>query len=378
MTATDPSTDAQEPRNHAEPVPLPQRRRSTTAPAHQLDELDIPAADLVQFMMDAVPDFMALHAAVTLGIFEFLANDELTSDELANACEADPDAMRRLMRWLHSRDFVATYRTRYQLTELGQVLTAAARPSMRHAVLVTGSSYWWEATGNLTETVRRGHPTWSGRGLSPYGYLAQNTELGAEFDRFMDARSAALGQDLAAFDDFAKARTVADLGGGLGGVLAAILQAHPHLRGILADREDVLARAHDRLAHNGLASRVQLAPGDLFDTIPDGAQIYLLSSVCHNYSDEQVAGLFTMVADAMVRVGEGAELWIAEGMLPRLPGARSRWYSTDIRMLALFPGDGVRVSDDYYRLTRQAGLRVRKSSPLPCGQALMIARLADQ
>jgi hypothetical protein len=84
------------------------------------------------------------------------------------------------------------------------------------------------------------------------------------------------------------------------------------------------------------------------------------------------------VADAMARAGEGAELWIAEGMLPRLPGARSRWYATDIRMLALFPGDGVRVSDDYYRLTRQAGLRVRKISPLPCGQTLMVARLKDQ
>ncbi|GAA3168698.1 methyltransferase [Nonomuraea salmonea] len=359
-----------------QPTPLPQRHRSTAVPAHQLDDLDIPPAALVQFMMDAVPDFMALHAAVELDIFELLAKAELTSEELADACEADPAAMRRLMRWLHSRDFVSSYGERYQLTELGQILTAAAQPSMRHAVLVTGSPYWWEATGGLTEVIRCGHPTWPGNGL--YDHLARDPELGAAFDMFMDARSSALGQDLAALDDYATVRTIADLGGGLGGVLATILTAHPHLHGVLADRHDVLARAHDRLTCAGLADRVELAPGDLFDTVPDGAQIYLLSSVCHNFPDQQVTTLFNKIAEAMTSSGDDAELWIVEGMLPRLPGARSRWYSTDMRMLALFPGDGVRISDDYYRLIGQAGLRVRKIKPLPCGQTLMIARLAHK
>ncbi|MEU4233298.1 methyltransferase [Nonomuraea sp. NPDC026600] len=379
MTATDQPTDQITDQITNEPKPsndaeLPQRVRSKTAPAHQLDGLDVSPFELIQFMIDSVSDFASLHAAVDLNIFELLSHEELTSYELALACDADPGSTHRLMRWLHSRDFVDTYGQRYQLTELGEALTAAAERSQRHTVLVSGSSYWWDAVRGLADTIRAGQPA-SPSGLSPYDYLARNPDLGREFDLSADAHSAAVGQDLAAISDFAAVRTIADLGGGLGGVLGNILTEHPHLGGILADREDVLDRARDRLANEGLADRIRLAPGDFFDRIPEGAQIYLLSSVLRTYSDAQCVELLSAVREAMASADEdGAEVWIVEGMLPRLPGARSRWFSTDMRMRALFYGDGVRVPEDFHRLTRQAGFRVHKSNRLPCGQTLMIAR----
>lgn len=352
---------------------LPQRDRSMTPRAFVLDDLALSPFDAVQFIIDGVPDFAALHTAVELDIFEHLADKELTSDELATVCAADPGAMRRLMRWLHSRDFVATYGQRYQLTALGQALTAAAERSQRHAVLVTGSSYWWEMIRRLSQTVRRGRPDWP-NGLTPYDYLAQHPEAGQEFDRFMNARSADLGHNLATFSDFADVRVIADLGGGLGGVLATILTRHQRLRGILADREDVLTRARQHLVELGLADRIRLAPVDFFNEVPTGAQIYLLSSILHNHSDEQCVRLLSTVRKAILSAGEDAEVWIAEGMLPRLPGARSPWNSTDIRMLSLFDGDGVRTSDDIFDLVRGAGLRVTRTSRLSCGQSLVIAR----
>ncbi|MGW3353722.1 methyltransferase [Nonomuraea rubra] len=210
-------------------------------------------------------------------------------------------------------------------------------------------------------------------GLSPYDYLAHHPTTGREFDLFMKARSAAVGQDLAAFD-FDHVRTIADLGGGLGGVLAAILRKHPHLRGILADREDVLDRARDHLATQGLADRIQLAAGDLFDHIPQGAEVYLLSSVLHNYSTAQGVALLTAVRRTIETGGRPAEVWIVQGMLPGLAGQPSPWYSTDARMLSLFPGDGVQDRDAMFRMAGEAGLRVRKTIRLPASQqTLMIA-----
>ncbi|MDP4511750.1 ArsR family transcriptional regulator [Nonomuraea turcica] len=358
-----------------EPVPpaLPHRDRSRAYFARTAADLNVTPFELVQFMIDAVPNFATLHAAVRLEVFEILAGQEMTSDELAQACGADPGAMRRLLRWLHAHEFVAARRDRYRLTDLGHVLTKAAAPSQRHAVLVTGSPYWWEASCFLVETVRRGHPTPSD-GLSLYEHLTHNPALGADFDHFMTARSTAAGHDLAAIDDFAHVRTVADLGGGLGGVLAAILRAHRHLQGILAERADVAARAQTYLAEQGLADRVKLAPGDLFDAIPASAQRYLLLSVLHNYSDDDCLTLLTLVRQTMEGTGEDTELWIVEGMLPSVPGAASRWYSTDIRMMALFGGGQVRSSADYYRLTERAGLTICKSMALASGQTLLIAR----
>ncbi|MGW3352634.1 methyltransferase [Nonomuraea rubra] len=366
---TDPSGHQHE--HPAPPPQLPQRTRHTTGAGHDAD-LVIAPFDLIQAMMDAVPDFAALHTAVELGIFELLSHEKLTSAELAACCECHPTAMRRLMRWLHGGRFVTLDCDRYLLTPYGQVLTAGAERSQRHAVLVTGSSYWWDAAGNLTETVRRGHPAWS-TGLSPYDYLAHHPTIGREFDLFMKARSAAVGQDLAAFD-FDHVRTIADLGGGLGGVLAAILRKHPHLRGILADREDVVDRARDHLATQGLADRIQLAAGDLFNHIPHGAEVYLLSSLLHNFSTAQGVALLTAVRRTIEAGGHPAEVWIVQGMLPGLAGQPSRWYSTDARMLSLFPGDGVQDRDAMFRMAREAGLRVRKTNQLPASQqTLMIA-----
>ncbi|MEV1002617.1 methyltransferase [Nonomuraea sp. NPDC050202] len=364
---TDPS--GQQHDQAAPPPALPQRTRATTAAARGAD-LGISPFDLIQHMMDAVPDFAALHAAVELGIFELLCHEKLTSDELAACCACDPAATRRLMRWLHGGRFVTLDCDRYQLTPYGQVLTAAAERSQRHAVLVTGSSYWWDAAGNLTETVRRGHPAWP-TGLPPYDYLAHHPAIGREFDLFMTARSAAVSQDLAAFD-YDHVRTIADLGGGLGGVLTAILRKHPHLRGILADRQDVLDRARDHLATQGLADRIQLAAGDLFDRIPHGAEVYLLSSVLHNYSTAQGVDLLTTVRHTIEAGDHPAEVWIIQGMLPGLAGQPSRWYSTDARMLSLFPGDGVQDRDAMFRMAREAGLHVRKTNQLPTSQQTLM------
>ncbi|TMR97320.1 methyltransferase [Nonomuraea basaltis] len=367
---TDPGTSADQ---KPDPPRLPHRDRSRAYFARTAADLDIDPFDLVQLLIDSVPDVAALHAAVHLEVFEQLADQEMTSDELAQACEAHPGAMRRLLRWLHASEFIACSRGRYQLTDLGRVLTRDAERSQRHAVLVTGSSYWWEMAGNLAETVRRGHPA-PANGLAPYRYLAQRPALGEEFDRFMLARSAAVGRDLAALDDWAHVRTVADLGGGMGGVLDALLDAFPHLDGILADRTDVLDRAQEYLTEGGLAGRVKLAPGDLFEAVPQGAQRYLLSSVLHNHGDDDCIDLLARVRDAMEDAG-GAELLIVEGMLPRVAGVPSRWYATDIRMMTLFRGGQVRTEDDYHRLTRQAGLRIRRSLALPSGQTLLIVQL---
>ncbi|MDA0634367.1 methyltransferase [Nonomuraea sp. CA-218870] len=328
----------------------------------------------IQKMLDAVPDFAALHAAVELDVFEALATQTVTSDELADACGADPDAMNRLLGWLHARGFVADSSAGYRLTELGHVLTAEADPSQRHAVLVAGSTYWWNAIGRLAHTIRRGQPTQL-EGQPVYEYLACTPGLAEQFDRFMTARSTAVGRDLASLDGWAEVRLVADLGGGLGGVLAALVHAHPHLRGVLAERPGVTARAHAYLKEQGLLGRVEIVAADIFEEIPRGAQRYLLSSILHNYSDEACVSLLTEVRHAL-QDNAGGQVWIVEGLLPRRTSTPSPWYATDIRMMSLFQGGQVRRASQLRRLARQAGQTIVHATPLPCGQTVLAARPA--
>lgn len=330
----------------------------------------------VQAMLDGVPDFAALHAAVELNVFETLACEPMTSLQLAQACGADPAAMDRLTGWLHARGLITGGPDGYRLTESGHVLTAEASPSLRHAVLVTGSAYWQGAIGRLTDTIRRGHPTHP-EGLPVYEYLACTPELAYQFDRFMTARSTAVGRNLAALKEWAGVRLVADLGGGLGGVLAALVHAHPHLRGILAERADVTARAHAYLKEQGLLGRIQIIAADIFEDVPRGAQRYLLSSILHNHSDDACIRLLTRVRQAL-QGGPGGQVWIVEGMLPRRPGTASPWHSTDIRMMSLFQGGQVRRASHLRQLAEHAGLSILRTRRLPSGQTLLTAQLTPE
>ncbi|MFI6713580.1 methyltransferase [Nonomuraea sp. NPDC050478] len=332
------------------------------------------AYQYVQGLIDGVPDFAAVHAAVELRVFDVLALSPVTGSMLADVCGADREAMGRLLAWLHSRGFVTNSGAGgYRLTELGQVLTADASPSQRHAVLVTGSGYWWQTIGSLADVIRYGRPM-PPDGLAPvYEHLAVDDELGTEFDQFMTARSSVVGVDLAGVDDWAGVRVVADLGGGCGGVLATLLHAHPHLRGVLAERREVTLRARTYLAGAGVIDRVDIVPADIFEKLPRGAERYILSSVLHNYSDEACVGLLADVREALD--GNGGQVWIVEGMVPDTPGVPSRWYSTDMRMMALFAGGRVRPVSQVQVLVGQAGLRVRHVQELPSGHTLVVAQL---
>ena len=73
-------------------------------------------------------------------------------------------------------------------------------------------------------------------------------------------------------------RTVADIGGGKGTLLAAILRAHNHMRGVLFDQPSVVADAAGVFRSAGVADRCQIVPGDFFEAVPQGAGIYILAN----------------------------------------------------------------------------------------------------
>jgi hypothetical protein len=212
-----------------------------------------------------------------------------------------------------------------------------------------------------------------------YDRLSEEPELAAQFDQFMSDRSDAVGRDLAGMEDhyFTGAHTVADLGGGRGGVLAAILQAHPRLQGMLVERADVASRAMEHLAEQGLASRTKLVVGDIFSTAYPGAQRVILSSVLHNWPDANCLTLLKLIRVAMQQTSQDAELWCIEGVKPEQEGQYSPCIDLGIRMMAMFPGGQERTWPQFQALMTVAGLRIRETLDLSHGQTLMIATLAE-
>ncbi len=145
-------------------------------------------------------------------------------------------------------------------------------------------------------------------------------------------------------------KMIVDVGGADGTVLAAILTAHPQLRGVLFDLPHVISDAPRTLARHGVQDRAECAGGDFLESVPPGGDAYLLSLVLHDWPDDQARRILANVAAAG---GSGARLLVLDFMVP--PGDAPHMAKiSDLNMLAMMGGKE-RTETEWRELLTAAG-----------------------
>jgi predicted O-methyltransferase YrrM len=129
----------------------------------------------------------------------------------------------------------------------------------------------------------------------------------------MTGRAASADVAIASDYDFSDVRTIVDVGGGHGLMLAAILRAWPQMRGVLLDRPSVAEGARERVAAAGLADRCQVLGGDFFESVPSGSDCYVLANVIHDWDDDRAVAILQVCHAAMQ---PGSRILIVEAILP--------------------------------------------------------------
>lgn len=228
-----------------------------------------------------------LSAAARLGLADALDDDPRCVDQLAEFCGAQPASLYRLLRSLSSFGVVAETTPRhFVLTPFVKPLRKDA-PNSEWAAVVFWADLLAENWSYLTECIRTGESA---------GHIMEREGVTSRWSKDPNARAifgAVMGtapaDDYMPFArawDFSNYHTVADLGGGGGALIAAVLKAYPNLRGMLVDRPEFIAKAALRLEQEGLAARCRLLGADLRQAVPAGADVYLLKHVLHGCDDE--------------------------------------------------------------------------------------------
>jgi SAM-dependent methyltransferase len=176
----------------------------------------------------------------------------------------------------------------------------------------------------------------------------------------MSERTAAFAPSVATGYDFSPMRTVADIGGGKGTLLAAILRAHTHLRGVLFDLPAMVPGAAAVLREAGVEDRCQIVPGDFFQAIPEGADCYILANVLHDWDDPTSVRILSTCRRAMANDGR---VLIVERLIPENPTAAVPVLLSDLHML-VFTGGRERTNAEYGQLLAQAGLNLASVQPV--------------
>src|SRR5262245_39808112 len=223
-----------------------------------------------------------LYIAAKLGIADLLAHGPRSHGELAEATGMHAPSLRRVLRLLAS---VAVFSEeadgRFAQMPIGACLQADVPGSM-HAMALLFGGITDKAWSDLLYSVETGKPAFNHVfGMDSFSYMAQHPEEAANFDKAMSDFATQIAVAVTAVYDFSTFRTVVDVGGGNGSLLAGILRANPSLRGIVFEQPHVAERAKERLRDDGLADRCDVVGGDFFREVPGGGDAYLLKHVIH-------------------------------------------------------------------------------------------------
>lgn len=344
----------------------------TTAPADaaRASGGDAPAAmsehrSMVMQMLFGFFPAQVLQVAARLGIADELAAGPRTTAELAQSIGAHEPSLYRLLRALVSFDLLAEDGPgRFTLTDRGALLRSGAPGSIRNLAMLFCGHETWRAWGELERSVRTGKTAWEHLFGPPFEYLAAHPDLNRVFNEAMAEASRVAAPGVAAAADCSRFATVADLGGGNGTLLAAILGANPHLQGMLFDTPAGLQDAPEVLEAAGVTDRCRLVAGDFFESVPEGADAYLLKSVIHDWDDERSAAILRNCRTAM---SPDATLLIAEPILPaRVEPSRhpSILIMSDLNMLAC-TGGKERTEEEFRTLLDASGFTLQSVAPCP-------------
>jgi C-methyltransferase len=305
-----------------------------------------PAHETVWALTNAVVPAACLHVIAERGVADRLA-EPTTVDDLAQSCSVDPAALDRMLRLLVSHGIFERDGDGYRHNDESALLRSDHPRTMRAFARMMGLPVFGKTWGALDHSLVSGAPAIEQvAGGGRWSYLRSHPDEAEIFNSAMESKAQAdIGAVTSAYD-FRPFRAIADVAGGRGHLLRAVLDSAPSAQGILFELPDVLSSLPEP------GPRVIYRAGDFFaDPLPR-ADCYLLMEIIHDWSDSEAAEILR----AIRRVSSpGATLLILEGIRDDAVDD-PRAATLDVIMLAV-TGGRERTADELGNLLRGAGFR---------------------
>jgi len=299
---------------------------------------------------------------VTLRVAQHIAAGKSDIGEIAHAAGADRESLLRVMRHLAGKGvFEETAPGRFALNDAARGLMEP--PALLGFDLDGFGGRMAHAWGALLSAVRTGRPAYHEIFGRPFcDDLHAHPAISDSFDALMGPGHGTPDAEVLIDPTYwGKVRTVVDVGGGTGSLLAEVLRQHPGVRGILVDQPRPAGNSREVFERAGVLDRVAVSAQSFFDPLPAGADVYLLKSVLGDWPDAEARTILRRCAEA---ARPGGRVVLVNGVTP------SEKASPDLLMVVL-TGGKERTLPEFRELAREAGLDVRDSAQLPSGRFLV-------
>lgn len=301
----------------------------------------------------------AIYAAAKFGIADLLQDGARSVESLAEETGSNADALYRLLRALASVGVFAEGEPRhFSLTPLAEPLRSNDPHSQRALSMMSGDEQF-RAWAEIEYSIRTGDIAFDKVFGKPiFDYLGEHPEKAKIFDAAMVGVHGRESNAVAAAYDFSGVQKVADIGGGNGSQLAGLLRHNPSLRGLLFDLPHVVERAAGQIEADGLADRCECVAGSFFESIPAGADVYMMRHIIHDWDEDKV---LTILRNCHQAMSEDSRLLIVESVIP--PGNEPFGGKLLDLVMLLIPGGKERTEDEYRDLLTSAGFELTRVVP---------------
>lgn len=309
-----------------------------------------------------------VHVVVTLRIADYIAAGTKEIDKLAAASGADRDSLHRVLRHLVGKGvFAEPAPGRFALNEVSrQLLDGPLRLGLDLDSFGGRMAHAW---GTLLSAVRTGKPAYhEAFGRAFWEDLDAHPDIAASFDALMGPAGHGVPDPHILIDpaDWELVKTVVDVGGGTGALLAEILRSQPHVRGTLVDLPRTVARSLEIFEAAGVADRVTTVAQSFFDPLPSGGDLYILKSVLSDWPDREATAILKRCAEAAR----------PSGRVVVFTGAAPGEDASPELLLMVLVGGRARTFDEFREMAREAGLVVSAPGRQPSGRVIVECRPA--
>lgn len=299
----------------------------------------------------------SLGVVAKLGVADLISDTAVPVSELATKTGTQVEPLYRVLRALSTVGlFIEDENQEFRLTSLGECLRSNHPQSMRYMAIFQ-TQLNWKNWGALEYTLRTGaNAAEHILGEKPFQYLAKNKDQAEIFDRAMVNISAMEVDAVVAAYNFSKYKVIADIGGGRGAFLSAILEAYPSLNGILYDLPYVIGAAPAHVKE--WSARIDLRAGSFFEAIPAGADAYIMKHIIHDWSDAEAIQIMKNIRSVMAA---DSKLLLVEAVIPE-PNVAHFSKFLDLEMLVVTTGKE-RTEEAFRELMKEAGFRLERVIP---------------
>lgn len=299
----------------------------------------------------------AIGVAAELNLAEHLRNENKSISELAILSNSHEESLYRLMRMLASQGIFKEIKNKvFANSRLSNTLLDR-QDSMRHMVIHQVNGINWKMFEELNHVVKTGeNAAQKVLGMDVFEYLEKNPDKNNIYNHAMTNSSLMLSYAILSEYNFNNAKTIIDIGGGQGILLALILHKYPALKGKVFDLAHVVEGANKISEEYGVSDRMETISGNFFDTIPEGGDVYFLKSIIHNLSDDQCVEILQKIKAVLP---ENGRILIFEPIIEN-----NNKYSFaklyDIQMLVGRDGGKERTKEEFKEIVALSGLKLNR------------------